>query len=184
MHAAAGTAHLVAQSDAEAVALARDVLAFLLTNNRAEAPRVAAEISSGSIADNVSDRDHKLDTIIPDTAAEAYDMHDVINTVVDEYTFFELAADAAENIITGFAYIEGRPVGIVANQPLALAGALDSAGSERLPASSAPAMPSIPRSSSSSIPLASSLLRKKRSPACCAALRSFPSLTQRQPWAS
>ncbi|MFW9227297.1 acyl-CoA carboxylase subunit beta [Corynebacterium striatum] len=131
VHAAAGTAHLVAQSDAEAVALARDVLAFLPANNRAEAPRVAAEISSGSIADNVSDRDHKLDTIIPDTAAEAYDMHDVINTVVDEDTFFELAADAAENIITGFAYIEGRPVGIVANQPLALAGALDSAGSEK-----------------------------------------------------
>ncbi|WP_459588087.1 acyl-CoA carboxylase subunit beta [Corynebacterium camporealensis] len=131
VHANAGTAHLVAEDDKQAVSLARDIAAYLPANNRAEAPRVAAEVAEGSIADNIGERERPLNAVIPDNAAEAYDMREVINTVVDPDTFFELSAQAAENMITGFAYIEGRVVGIVANQPLVLAGAIDSAASEK-----------------------------------------------------
>ncbi|MGP5507262.1 acyl-CoA carboxylase subunit beta [Corynebacterium flavescens] len=131
VHAAAGTAQLVAADEEEALSLARDVLSFLPANNRAEAPRSAAEVATGAIADNITERDRALDVIIPDGAAEAYDMRDVIATVVDEGSFFELSASTAENILTGFAHIEGRAVGIVANQPLALAGALDAAAAEK-----------------------------------------------------
>ena len=116
-----GTAHLVASDDKQALSLVRDVLAYFPANNRAEAPRVDA----GSVAD------FDLNSVIPDTAAQAYDINDVIKAVVDEGSFFELSAEAAQNIVTGFAYIDGRTVGIVANQPLALAGALDSAAAEK-----------------------------------------------------
>lgn len=131
VHATAGTAQLVAADETEALSLARDILAFLPANNRAEAPRVAAEIATGAIADNITARDRVLDEVIPDGAAEAYDMREVIATVVDEDSFFELSASTAENILIGFAHIEGRAVGIVANQPLALAGALDAAAAEK-----------------------------------------------------
>jgi len=120
-HAESGTAHLVASDDKQALSLVRDVLAYFPANNRAEAPRVDA----GSVAD------FDLNSVIPDTAAQAYDINDVIKAVVDEGSFFELSAEAAQNIVTGFAYIDGRTVGIVANQPLALAGALDSAAAEK-----------------------------------------------------
>ena len=110
-----------ASDDKQALSLVRDVLAYFPANNRAEAPRVDA----GSVAD------FDLNSVIPDTAAQAYDINDVIKAVVDEGSFFELSAEAAQNIVTGFAYIDGRTVGIVANQPLALAGALDSAAAEK-----------------------------------------------------
>ena len=96
-HAESGTAHLVASDDKQALSLVRDVLAYLPANNRAEAPRVEA----GSVAD------FDLNAVIPDTAAQAYDMSDVIKAVVDEGSFFELSAEAAQNIVTGFAYIDG-----------------------------------------------------------------------------
>lgn len=120
-HAESGTAHLVASDDKQALSLVRDILTYLPANNRAEAPRVEA----GSVTD------FDLNGVIPDTAAQAYDMNDIIKAVVDEGSFFELSAEAAQNIVTGFAYIDGRAVGIVANQPLALAGALDSAAAEK-----------------------------------------------------
>nr|WP_239454624.1 carboxyl transferase domain-containing protein [Corynebacterium tuberculostearicum] len=82
-------------------------------------------------------------SVIPDTAAQAYDMSEVIKAVVDEGSFFELSAEAAQNILTGFAYIDGRAVGIVANQPLALAGALDSAAAEKAARFVRTVMPSI-----------------------------------------
>lgn len=131
IHAAAGTAHLVAADDTEAITLARLVAGFLPSNNRAEAPRQPAEPTSGSISANITERDRTLNSAIPDSDAEAYDMREVIATVVDEETFFELSASAAENMITGFAYIEGRPVGIVANQPQVLAGAIDGKAAEK-----------------------------------------------------
>ena len=67
----------------------------------------------------------KLDTIVPDSANKPYDMHEVISGIIDEDSFFEIHKDFAENIIVGFARLGGRSIGIVANQPMVLAGCLD-----------------------------------------------------------
>jgi acetyl-CoA carboxylase carboxyltransferase component len=69
--------------------------------------------------------DYSLDTLVPDNANKAYDMKELIVKVVDDNDFFELQADYAKNIIIGFGRVDGHPVGIVANQPLVLAGCLD-----------------------------------------------------------
>ena len=127
MHADNGTAQLVAETDELALVMARDVLGYLPVNNRAEAPRTEADIMAGSIAENISEDDKKLLSIIPDEDSSAYDMREVIDNIVDEASFFEISGSFADNVLTGFARIEGRSVGIVANQPLAGAGAIDSA---------------------------------------------------------
>lgn len=131
VHADNGTAQLVAETDELALAMARDVLGYLPVNNRAEAPRTEADIMAGSIAENISEDDKKLLSIIPDEDSSAYDMRDVIDNIVDEASFFEISGSFADNVLTGFARIEGRSVGIVANQPLAGAGAIDSAAAEK-----------------------------------------------------
>ena len=69
--------------------------------------------------------DHSLDTLVPDNANKPYDMKELLIKVVDDNDFFELQADYAKNIIIGFGRVDGHPVGIVANQPLVLAGCLD-----------------------------------------------------------
>lgn len=122
-----GTAQLVAETDAAAVELAREVLGYLPTNNRAEPPRVDVKPMSGSITDNVNETDRELDSIIPDSEHEPYNMTDLISKVIDADSFFEFSPDFADNIITGFARIEGKVAGIVANQPNVQAGALDTA---------------------------------------------------------
>ncbi|WP_337232454.1 carboxyl transferase domain-containing protein, partial [Vibrio cholerae] len=76
--------------------------------------------------DDVNRLDKSLDTLIPDNPNKPYDMGELIRRVVDEGDFFEIQAAYARNIITGFGRIEGRTVGFVANQPLVLAGVLDS----------------------------------------------------------
>ena len=121
VHAQSGTAQLSAPSEQAALALVRNVLAYLPANNRAEATRI----------DTREVAEFDLDSVIPDSAADAYDMREVVNAVVDKGSFFELSAEAAPNIITGFAFVDGRAVGIVANQPLSLNGALDSAAVEK-----------------------------------------------------
>ena len=126
-----GTTQLIADTDEAALGIARDVLSYLPVNNRAEAPRTEEEIMSGAIAENISERDKTLQSVIPDEASTAYDMRTVIDTVVDEATFYELGGAHAANVLTGFARIEGRSVGIVANQPTVNAGALDAAAAEK-----------------------------------------------------
>lgn len=127
VHRANGVAHLTASSEDEAIALTRDALAYLPVNNRAEAPRTDADITGGSIADNISESDLRLNGLVPDEESAVYDVLDIINAVVDADSFLEIQPDFATNVVTGFAHIEGRAVGIVANQPAALAGALDNA---------------------------------------------------------
>ena len=131
IHSENGTAHIVAESDEMALLMARDVLSYLPVNNRAEAPRTEADIMSGSIAENINEEANKLLSIIPDEASVAYDMRDVVDNVVDDASFYELSGNFAPNVLTGFARIEGRSVGIVANQPMVNAGALDSAAAEK-----------------------------------------------------
>src|SRR5207302_6216516 len=75
--------------------------------------------------------DSELDTVIPDSPNQPYDMHEVITRVVDDGEFLEIHAAFAPNIIVGFGRVEGAPVGVVANQPMAFAGTLDIDASEK-----------------------------------------------------
>jgi propionyl-CoA carboxylase beta chain len=113
-----GVAHLAAHDEAEALDLARRILGFLPQNNLADLPLVA----SGDPPDR---RDSALDGVVPDDPARPYDMHEVIDRVVDDGRFLEIQPGWAQNIIIGFARMAGRSVGIVAQQPAVLAGALD-----------------------------------------------------------
>ncbi|MHB8398556.1 MAG: acyl-CoA carboxylase subunit beta [Candidatus Limnocylindrales bacterium] len=113
-----GVAHLAAHDEAEALDLTRRILAFLPSNNVADPPRIAT-------SDPAERRDPELDGIIPDDPRLPYDMHDVLSKVFDDGAFLELQPGFAANILTGFARLGGRSVGVVAQQPAILAGALD-----------------------------------------------------------
>ena len=119
-----GVAHLAAPDEASALASARQLLAFLPQNNLADAPSV-------STTDPVDRMDETLDAIIPDDPAKPYDMHGVIERIVDDGAFTEIQPGWAQNIITGFARLNGRSIGVVAQQPAVLAGALDIAASTK-----------------------------------------------------
>ncbi|MGH2475125.1 MAG: acyl-CoA carboxylase subunit beta, partial [Candidatus Limnocylindrales bacterium] len=113
-----GVAHLAAHDEAEALEAARRILGHLPQNNLGEAPLVRS-------TDPVDRRDPELDSIVPDDPSTSYDMQRVIERVVDDGAFLEIQPGWAQNIITGFAHLGGRSVGIVAQQPAVLAGALD-----------------------------------------------------------
>jgi propionyl-CoA carboxylase beta chain len=112
------------RTEASALASARQLLAFLPQNNLADAP-------SFSTTDPVDRMDETLDAIIPDDPAKPYDMHGVIERIVDDGAFTEIQPGWAQNIITGFARLNGRSIGVVAQQPAVLAGALDIAASTK-----------------------------------------------------
>jgi propionyl-CoA carboxylase beta chain len=116
--ARSGVAHFAVPDDRECIALIRELLSYLPGNNLDEAPFRR----TGDPADR---EDAALDTLVPPNPNQPYDMHDLIARVVDKATFLEVHADYARNIIVGFARIDGRPVGVVANQPAHLAGCLD-----------------------------------------------------------
>jgi propionyl-CoA carboxylase beta chain len=119
-----GVAHFVHDSELESLTAVRTLLSYLPSNNLDEPPVRPS--------DDPSDRrDEELLDIVPDEPAKPYDMHDVIRRVVDGGTFFEVQRDYAGNLLTGFARLGGRPVGIVANQPSNLAGVLDIAASQK-----------------------------------------------------
>ena len=113
-----GVAHLAAGDEAEALAVARQILGHLPQNNLSDPPTRAT-------SDPPERRDDALDGIVPDDPSKPYDMHDVIQGVVDDGGFLEIQPGWAQNIIVGFAHLGGRSVGIVAQQPAVLAGALD-----------------------------------------------------------
>jgi len=113
-----GVAHLAAPDEAAALDLTRAILGYLPQNNL-EAPALMAT------ADPIDRADARLDAIVPDDPSKPYDMHVVIESVVDDGQFLEIQPNWAQNIIVGFARLGGRSVGIVAQQPAVLAGALD-----------------------------------------------------------
>jgi acetyl-CoA carboxylase carboxyltransferase component len=113
-----GVAHLAARDEAEAMDHVRRLIAHLPQNNLADPPIVAA-------SDPRDRMDAALDGIVPDEPSRPYDMHDVLGRVVDDGAFLEIQPSWAGNILIGFARLGGRPVGIVAQQPAVLAGALD-----------------------------------------------------------
>jgi propionyl-CoA carboxylase beta chain len=113
-----GVAHFLAHDDAECLSMVRELLSFLPSNNLDEPPRKVC-------SDPVDRADAALDTIVPAQSNQPYDIKDVIHAVVDDAYFFEVQEHYAKNIVVGFARLDGRPVGIVANQPSVLAGTLD-----------------------------------------------------------
>ena len=113
-----GVAHFAVDDDAQCIALLRELLSFMPDNNLDDPPRKAT-------ADPLDREDEVLDSLVPASPNQPYDMLEVIHTIADEGYFLEVHQHYARNIIVGFARLGGRPVGIVANQPAHLAGTLD-----------------------------------------------------------
>ena len=113
-----GVADVAFENDIEALMAAREFVSLLPENNRSGVP----ELPSDDPWDRIED---SLDTLIPANSNQPYDMHELIRKVLDEGEFFEIAPNHGANIICGFGRIEGRTVGVVANQPMVLAGVLD-----------------------------------------------------------
>jgi propionyl-CoA carboxylase beta chain len=126
-NAKSGVAHFMATDENDALAIAQELLSLLPSNNMEDPP-----VAPGVLASlEPTDEDRELDTFIPDSANQPYDMHTVIEHVLDDGEFLEVHALWAQNIIVGFGRVEGRPVGVVANQPMQFAGCLDIAASEK-----------------------------------------------------
>src|SRR6266699_839147 len=117
-----GTAHFVHDSEIESITAIRTLLSFLPGNNLDSPPARTPD-------DPPDRREEALLEVVPDEPTKPYDMHDVLRHVVDNGAFLEVQRDYGSNLIVGFARLAGRPVGIVANQPAALAGVLDIAAS-------------------------------------------------------
>ena len=113
-----GVADLAFENDVEALMMTRRLISFLPGNNRDKPPTVPCMDPADRI-------EMSLDTLVPDNPNASYDMKELIIKMVDDHDFFELQPDYAKNIIIGLARMEGSTVGIVANQPLVLAGCLD-----------------------------------------------------------
>jgi len=121
-----GVAHYQASDEEDCIEFAKLLLSYLPSNNLDEPPVISV------VPDyETSPADEELDTLIPDSPNQPYDIHRVIETVLDEDTFCEIQEGFARNIVTGFGRVAGSPVGVVANQPMHLAGCLDIDASEK-----------------------------------------------------
>ena len=119
VHAAkSGVAHFVAEDDEDALGLVRRLLAYLPQNNVDDPPRREP-------TDDPARMDDALNPLVPEEPTKPYDMHEVIHRIVDHGEFLEVHREFAPNLLVGFARLNGRPVGIVAQQPAVLAGVLD-----------------------------------------------------------
>ncbi|TQS27428.1 acyl-CoA carboxylase subunit beta [Microbispora sp. KK1-11] len=121
-----GVAHYEASDEQDCLDFAKALLSYLPSNNMDDAPAFDVEADL-----ETTDEDRELDTLIPDSANQPYDMHTVIEHVLDDGEFLEIHAGFAPNIVVGFGRVEGRSVGVVANQPMSFAGTLDIAASEK-----------------------------------------------------
>ncbi|MEZ5316029.1 MAG: acyl-CoA carboxylase subunit beta [Vicinamibacterales bacterium] len=117
-NAKSGVAHFAVPDDRECLRLIRELLGYLPSNNLDDAP-------AGAATDPADREEAALDTLVPEQPNQPYDIHDLIQAVVDDRRFLEVHRHFAQNIIVGFARLAGRSVGIVANQPAVLAGCLD-----------------------------------------------------------
>jgi len=123
-NAISGVAHFAYPSEAHCIRAIRQLLSYLPSNNLDDPPLLTSSEEPERLIT-------ELDTIIPDNPSKAYDMKDVIRHIVDEGNFFEVQEAFAQNIIIGFSRMNGRSVGIVAQQPRALAGVLDINASDK-----------------------------------------------------
>ncbi len=119
-----GVAHFTAPTDEECIAKIKELLSYLPSNNLEEAPELMP-------TDPINRLSEKLSTIVPDEATKAYDVKDVIAEIVDNGAFFEVQGAFAKNIVVGYARMNGRTVGIVANQPKVMSGSLDVKSSQK-----------------------------------------------------
>ena len=119
-----GVAHFVVPSDLAALAHTRELLSFLPSNNMGQAPRRASLMEMAL-------ENPELDSIIPEDPSKPYDVRNLIKGIVDDAHFFEVMEAYAGNVVVGFSRMDGRSVGIIANQPAHLAGVLDIASSEK-----------------------------------------------------
>lgn len=125
-NATSGVAHYQATDETDALEFVQALLSYLPSNNLSEAP-----VHDTAVPLEFTDEDFALDSIIPDSPNQPYDMHDVIAAVLDDGEFLETQALYAPNILCGFGRMEGRSVGIVANQPMQFAGTLNIEASEK-----------------------------------------------------
>jgi propionyl-CoA carboxylase beta chain len=119
-----GVCHVVGNDETQTLLLVREMFSYLPQNNMEDPPFMATK-------DDPLRADPELDSIIPDNPNKPYDIKDVVHRVVDDGIFYEVQPDYAANIVVGFARLGGHSVGIVANQPMVLAGVLDIAASEK-----------------------------------------------------
>jgi propionyl-CoA carboxylase beta chain len=126
-----GVAHYLAENEEDALDYVKALLSYLPSNNLDPLPALDVALAETVLPDALTDEDLELDTFIPDSANTPYDMHTVIEHVLDDGEFLEVQPLFAPNILIGFGRIEGRPVGIVANQPTQFAGTLDIDASEK-----------------------------------------------------
>jgi propionyl-CoA carboxylase beta chain len=119
-----GVAHVVGETETQTLLLVREMLSYLPQNNMEDPPYAATR-------DDPLRADPALDSIIPEQPNKPYDVHEIIRRIVDDGIFYETQADFAANIVVGFARLGGHSVGIVANQPMVLAGVLDIKASEK-----------------------------------------------------
>ncbi|HTL44270.1 MAG TPA: carboxyl transferase domain-containing protein [Vicinamibacterales bacterium] len=117
-NATSGVAHFAVADDRECLRLIRELLSYLPSNNVDDAPRL-------EVADPIDREDETLDSLVPESPNQPYDILDLVHLVVDDRVFLEVHRHFARNIVVGFARLGGRSVGIVANQPAVLAGTLD-----------------------------------------------------------
>jgi acetyl-CoA carboxylase carboxyltransferase component len=122
--ATSGVAHFACPSEPDCIRMIRQLVSYLPSNNMEDAPRITPK-------DSPTRAEEALDTIVPDNPNKPYDMKKVIGLVVDDGDFFEVQEAFARNIIIGFARLNGRAVGIVAQQPGAMAGVLDINSSDK-----------------------------------------------------
>ncbi|HEY8373350.1 MAG TPA: acyl-CoA carboxylase subunit beta [Pseudonocardiaceae bacterium] len=127
-----GNAHYLASDEEDAISYVKALLSYLPSNNLSEPPVFEGDdTGDAAIAESITDTDRELDTLVPDSANQPYDMHEVITRVLDGGEFLEVQELFAPNIIVGFGRVEGHSVGVVANQPTQFAGCLDIAASEK-----------------------------------------------------
>lgn len=119
-----GVAHMAANSEADCLYLIRELFSYLPSNNMEDAPFIGGN-------DDALRTESALDTLVPDNPNKPYDIKDAIHMIVDNGEFYEIQEHFAQNIVVGFARLGGYSVGIVANQPMVLAGVLDIAASEK-----------------------------------------------------
>jgi len=112
-----GVAHITSSNDVECLEDIKKLLSYLPQNNRETTKKLSFELD-----DEIRE---ELSNLVPDSANKPYDMHSVVSGIIDEESFYEIHKDYAENIIVGFARLGGRSIGIIANQPMFLAGVLD-----------------------------------------------------------
>jgi acetyl-CoA carboxylase carboxyltransferase component len=119
-----GVAHFACADEEECFSIIKNLMSFIPQNNMEDPPRIKSD-------DDPNRQDEELSSIVPDSPEKPYDIKEVITRVVDNSNFLEIHENYAQNLVVGFARLDGRPVGIVANQPSVLAGVLDITASQK-----------------------------------------------------